>query len=355
MREAYPNELYHHGILGQKWGVRRFQNQDGSLTPAGQKRYNKGVILLKKKYEKQARKEGLSKEEAKEKAARDVKDVKVDEALLAYKKHKQKVDAILAGSAAVAIGTAVAVAKVKIGKEEMNTLHAKRDLDRTIKKGSVISTLSTDPYRTKDADMFYAAHTKMDKKQYRALFGEGVYTGADSKVKKMRKFSIDNKLIKDVKRASEKTGAKHFFKLINDDSDFKDFVLNPKRMESYFIKDKYGFKGYREAKKALDRARETGKMNEKDAALIYRMYNYIIPNNTADVITQRNKHFSSLASDGFGALLDTNDSLYGGYKTSSPVIVFDQSAIVPKSVKQLSTKDIRYARAILVGRKMLGI
>ena len=32
--------LAHHGILGQKWGVRRFQNTDGSLTSAGKKRYN---------------------------------------------------------------------------------------------------------------------------------------------------------------------------------------------------------------------------------------------------------------------------------------------------------------------------
>ena len=35
------NELYHHGIKGQKWGVRRFQNKDGSLTNAGRKRHNK--------------------------------------------------------------------------------------------------------------------------------------------------------------------------------------------------------------------------------------------------------------------------------------------------------------------------
>ena len=32
-------ELYHHGIKGMKWGIRRYQNADGSLTPAGKKRY----------------------------------------------------------------------------------------------------------------------------------------------------------------------------------------------------------------------------------------------------------------------------------------------------------------------------
>ena len=34
--------LIHHGILGQKWGVRRFQNEDGSLTKAGKERYGVG-------------------------------------------------------------------------------------------------------------------------------------------------------------------------------------------------------------------------------------------------------------------------------------------------------------------------
>ena len=33
------NELRHHGILGMKWGKRRYQNKDGSLTAAGKKRY----------------------------------------------------------------------------------------------------------------------------------------------------------------------------------------------------------------------------------------------------------------------------------------------------------------------------
>lgn len=36
----YEYELYHHGIKGQKWGVRRYQNADGSLTSAGKRRYD---------------------------------------------------------------------------------------------------------------------------------------------------------------------------------------------------------------------------------------------------------------------------------------------------------------------------
>lgn len=67
------NELYHHGILGQKWGVRRFQNEDGSLTPAGKRRlerkdnkwvkrnanriYNSTYRKSKKEIDKFARKE----------------------------------------------------------------------------------------------------------------------------------------------------------------------------------------------------------------------------------------------------------------------------------------------------------
>lgn len=39
MNELEQNYLEHHGILGQKWGIRRYQNHDGSLTDAGRKRY----------------------------------------------------------------------------------------------------------------------------------------------------------------------------------------------------------------------------------------------------------------------------------------------------------------------------
>ena len=41
--DTYGDSLEHHGILGMKWGVRRYQNKDGSLTSAGRKRYNTDV------------------------------------------------------------------------------------------------------------------------------------------------------------------------------------------------------------------------------------------------------------------------------------------------------------------------
>lgn len=60
----HESELYHHGILGMKWGIRRYQNKDGSLTPAGRKRYNPYGYDIDKynsdKYEKYHESKGIT-------------------------------------------------------------------------------------------------------------------------------------------------------------------------------------------------------------------------------------------------------------------------------------------------------
>lgn len=90
------NELYHYGIPNMKWGNRRFQNYDGSLTPAGRERYGVGIrrsssILNKMK----ARKQGKILAKKKQKARQEL------EAKKAYEKGREQ--AIKTGSAEEAL------------------------------------------------------------------------------------------------------------------------------------------------------------------------------------------------------------------------------------------------------------
>lgn len=61
-------ELYHWGIKGQKWGIRRYQNKDGSLTPAGQKRYDDKLAKIEAKTAKIKEKQRIKQEAAERKS-----------------------------------------------------------------------------------------------------------------------------------------------------------------------------------------------------------------------------------------------------------------------------------------------
>lgn len=67
---TYELVLEHSGVKGMKWGIRRYQNKDGSLTPAGKKRYNKEMADIraeKKKIKNTAETEAKLKRLASEK------------------------------------------------------------------------------------------------------------------------------------------------------------------------------------------------------------------------------------------------------------------------------------------------
>lgn len=86
------DELYHYGIKGQKWGVRRYQNEDGTLTNAGKKRYGT-TENFEKQYPIDKKKSDISAINSGREAAKNAREINRNLKELAREKasDKQKV------------------------------------------------------------------------------------------------------------------------------------------------------------------------------------------------------------------------------------------------------------------------
>lgn len=253
-------------------------------------------------------------------------------------------------------------------RAKKNSIYNKKHFDEVLQRGSTLSTLSYDPNRTKGADMFYATHKTLDKHLYNAAFnkpipkelfdekGNSVGTGM------FLKYKIDNVANSDIKIASEDSGAEQFRQLYESNRDFYNFVTDPSRMRSAFVDSKYKFKGYRESREALEKIDKGQTPTSEDLQRVYRMFNYVIPSDGGgnrrlgnDVSKQRAKFFTSLKKEGYSAVLDTNDAIYGGFKATSPVIVFDQQKVSLSKISSTTMSSKRVSSLVLVGRKVMGI
>lgn len=178
------------------------------------------------------------------------------------------------------------------------------------------------------------------------------------------KYRIDNAVVKDIKVASQDSGQKIFNEVYKKDRDFYNFIRDPKRMLALFPSDQWvnEHPAYKEAKKALDNLSQNGGTpSEKDMRMFYRLFNYIIPSDGhgdakagKDMATQRAKFFKEAKKQGYGAILDTNDALYSGLRGNAPVIVFDMSNIMFKDAERTSMAQVAKSRLVVMGRRLIG-
>lgn len=311
------NYIYHAGIKGMKWGVRRYQNKDGTLTPAGKKRYaddSSPDTPKKSKYrtklENSYMEKGLTRENAIKAADNKIKT--------------QKVLGVVAG-VTIAAATAYVVHR-----------NIKERADGLIKEGGVLKRIegqkNTSLFGGKNKqlhDAFYVTDNDYDHKNYKDALGfqRKHYYG--------KAYQLDIHAKGDIKIASQKRARDTLKKLMQD----KDF---------YGLTDKTDFTSdlrgkHKIPKSVIDRVAKGKWVPESTMRRIYDNYNSNLvgkPNNWWTDKT-RNMFYNTLKGQGYGGIQDINDLKWSKLRGKNPLILFDKSKVAVKKIKDITDEVSR--------------
>ena len=351
-------ELYHHGIKGQKWGVRRFQNKDGSLTPAGRRRYDEpnirrnnkqyadkvakkakdmGATVSREPKTKEAKKykipknkslhrlkleekymeNGMTREEAEQAAAKRIRTEK-----------------FVTAAAVVTVASAVAYAKYKGYNKEY-----------IFKEGSEfqrIMRLSPNA-EIKDGRQ-YLSFDKNDKVKYKGILATSFEKQIDrdyNRAKKVNPDAIKDRIYdvtvknkNEIRVASEKMSRDTFQKLYREDEGFRNGV------DRAFKKQGFMFAlGKPNLERISNKIDKGGKLNDIELKRsAYDLFNVMLMDKSEDGVKNSTKFYDALRKQGVNALIDINDKKYSGYKAKMPIITLDDGFEYSKRV--MESKEI---------------
>ena len=335
----YSDEIYHHGVKGMKWGVRRFQNENGSLTNAGRKRYdddnsnsnsnsnsksaapsskktiskstNIGLNTSVKKYnhrlklEEKYKQQGMTKEQAEIAAEKRIRAEKIVAAV---------------GVMTVAAATAYVVNK-----------NIKYRADSIIKSGTTMQRITLNKNETLD-NAFYSSYKNSDKLKYKGKFGKELIDPRG--VKSVYNMSINTN--QDVKIASRKKAVDTFKDLWENDDEFRknyNKLVDTNVKGNRFLQDNV----YNKMARKIDKASSYDEVKEK----AYDLFNANLANHTPENDSMAKQFYNKLKEQGYDAIIDVNDNKYSGYRTKKPVIIFNgNNKINISDVKKMSNEEI---------------
>lgn len=288
------NELYHHGVKGQKWGVRRYQYADGSLTPAGRKHIqsnNKSSIM------------------------------------------SMKVSQITKTTATVITG--------------------RQYVDGYLKQGTTFARIQTSENFEKFA--FYATYKKSDQDKYMGLFGKNLKTRAEAEAKRAEKAGLENakelrdrannmkvyqlkiEATKKLRIPSDENAGDITAKLLKE-KEFKENLSASIDHSKEIMKRPTQQVLFKQAQNALEK--DPDKMTNSEKVAVYKAMNLSLTNHNAQEIAAQNRFYSELSKKGYDALLDYNDKEYSSYHAKRPMIVFNTDSVSLKAVTETNPKVV---------------
>ena len=303
------NILCHYGVKGQKWGVRNYQYADGSLTPAGKKRYSTS-------------------------------------------KNKNQIQK-MASTMSMTVSQATNKARTQItGRQYVDTY---------LSKGTSFSRIQTSKEFENFA--FYATYKKQDSDKYMGLFGKNLANRANASARQAEKkanVSGNEQDLLDAKKLREyadnikiyqlKISATNKLKIPSDENaghitanllkekEFRDNVYASIQDSKSKMKRPTQQMLFKQAENALKK--DPRKMTKSEKIAVYKALNLSLTNHNPQEIAAQNKFYAELKKKGYNALLDYNDKDYSSYHAKRPMIIFDTDSVKLKAVTETNPEIV---------------
>lgn len=204
-----------------------------------------------------------------------------------------------------------------------------KTIDKLIKPGTLLQNISKDD-NMGVRDAFYSSSREMDKAKYKGLYGQQIKSMGGKVFDKQ--ISVDSAL----KVASERSATNALAELVRSDPTYG------KTLEEHLAKS-VGRYGNANQEGVIRRGLNSIKQGKVDSKVYEALNLSLVDHGLSTSDTVHKGFYNKLKSLGYDAIIDVNDKKFSGYKTSSPLITFNNAKTTVRSVREVGEAEIQKA------------